>query len=169
MEEKANLMSGAVFDGDRYRYALWRFWNYLAAKAGEARAVMFILANPSKAGEFNDDPTVIKYAHYAQGWGYDGMYIGNLFAIISTHWRPWATSEEEAIGVKNDEWLEIMKNSSCIHLAAWGFMGDYHPERAQVVARMFPKLYHLGLAKVGFPKHPLYLPAHLKPILWEKT
>ena len=121
--ETNDLMTGAKFSEDgRYRYALWRFWNYQAARDGEARSVMFIMANPSIAGQFRDDPTIIKCAKYAQRWGYDGIYIGNIYAIVATHYFPWKQSEEEAKGKFCDYWLEIMRNSSALHIAAWGFI-----------------------------------------------
>ncbi len=161
------LLSGAEFSEDgKYRYALWRFWNYQAAKDGKARSVMFIMANPSRAGAFKDDPTTRKCAKYAQRWGYDGMYIGNLYARIDTYSVFTGLTEQDLIGDKADEWLEIMRNSSEICVAAWGFMGGYHPARAKSVIAAFPELYHLGLSKDGLPKHPLYLPANLKPMVW---
>ena len=59
--ETSELMSGAKFSEDGiYRYALWRFWNYKAARDGNARSVMFIMANPSTAGAWRDDPTTKK-------------------------------------------------------------------------------------------------------------
>ena len=164
----ADLMTGAVFSEDGLkRYALWRFWNYRAASEGIAKAVMFIMANPSVAGKYQDDPTIVKIAHFAQRWGYDGLYVGNLYSIIMTHWMADGYDESEAVGADNDMWLETMKNSSALHVAAWGFMGRYHPERAETVRAMFPEMYHLGISKDGQPKHPLYLPINVVPELWE--
>lgn len=168
MSVDTDLMTGAVFSDDgKYRYALWRFWNIRAAKDGNARAVMFIMANPSTAGALRDDPTIRKCAKYAQGWGYDGMYVGNLFARIDTHLTPGLLTQEELIGEQTDEWLGIMCNSSAVCIAAWGFMGGNQPERAKTVRAMMPELYHLGISKNGLPRHPLYLPAIIEPILWE--
>jgi len=163
-----DLLTGAIFSDDgKRRYSLWRFWNYQATKNGKARAVMFIMANPSTAGAYKNDQTIFKCAKYAQKWGYDGMYIGNLFSIIMTHWLRGEMPEEQAIGEENNYWLDVMKNSSAIHIAAWGFMGDYHPERAKAVRDMFPALHHLGISLDGQPKHPLYLPGDCEPTLWE--
>ena len=165
--ERSDLLTGAKFsENGIYRYALWRFWNYQAARDGEARSVMFIMANPSTAEAWRDDPTVRKCAKYARGWGYDGLYIGNLFAHIATHFVPGLLTLEERIGEQTDEWLGIMRNSSVVCIAAWGFMGGNQPERAKTVRAMFPVLYHLGLSKDGLPKHPLYLPANLEPMVW---
>lgn len=165
---RMEVMTGAEFSKDGvYRYALWRFWNWRAATEGLAKSVMFVMANPSSAGAWKDDPTTRKCAKYAQTWGYDGMYIGNLYARIDTYSVFTGLTEKELIGDGADEWLAIMRNSSAVCVAAWGFMGGYHPERAQAVRAMFPELYHLGLSLDGLPKHPLYLPANLEPILWE--
>lgn len=160
-----DLMSGAIFSEDgKYRYALWRFWNYSAAVAGTARATMFIMGNASKAGRFNDDPTTIKVCHYAQRWGYDGVYIGNLYAVADTHWAGEDT--EGKIGPECDKWLMTMRNSSRKHVAAWGFVGGFNEERTRAVIRMFPTLYHLGLSMKGIPKHPLYLSPWQEPVEW---
>lgn len=162
-----DLLTGAKFsENGRYRYALWRFWNYQVARDGEARTAMFIMANPSRAGAWRDDPTTRKCAKYAQRWGYDGMYVGNLYARIDTYSSFDGLTERELIGDEADEWLVIMRNSSEICIAAWGFMGGYHPERAKAVRAMFPELYHFGLSMDGLPKHPLYLPASLEPTIW---
>ncbi len=157
--------SGAIFSADRkFRYALWRYWNIKPALEGNARAVMLTLANPSVAGAYRDDPTVVKCAHYGQRWQFDGMYIGNVMAEIGTHYMDRGLKRDP--GPFCDEYLGIMRNSSALHIAAWGFMQQYYPERAKAVRRMFLELYYLELAKDGFPKHPLYLRADLKPTLW---
>jgi len=161
------MMSDAIFSEDgKYRYALWRFWNYPAVRDNNAKAVMFILANSSTAGKFTDDPTVIKCCHYGQRWGYDGVYLANLCALVETHWMA-SPSLEGRIGELCDYYLSVMRNSSHLHVATWGFMGKNYPERAKQVKAMFPKLYYLELSKDGVPKHPLYLKANLKPVLWE--
>jgi len=165
-----DLISGAVFsENGRFRYALWRFWNFQAAKNGNARAVMFIMGNPSIAGKYKDDPTIIKCAKLAQGWGYDGMHIGNLFALIDTHWEyDPKTPEVELVGGECDKWLATQYNSSVIRIAAWGFLGRYYPERVKAVRALFPELHYLELSQDGQPKHPLYLSMMVKPIPWEK-
>ncbi len=165
--DPSEILTGAKFsENGIYRYALWRFWNYRVASGGRARSVMFIMANPSSAGQFRDDPTTGKCAKYAQRWGYDGMYVGNLYARIDTHSAFSGLTEKELVGDEADEWLRVMQNSSTLCIAAWGFMGGHHPERAKTVRAMFPSLHHLGLSKEGLPKHPLYLPANLEPVLW---
>ncbi len=170
-----NEMCGAVFSGfnssgeAKYRYSLWRFWNYPAFRDGKAKAVMFIMANPSTAAAHKDDPTVRRCTLLANSWGFDGIYVGNLMAVIDTHWAPIdGTNNAEQYGPDNNEWLIEMRDKARIHIAAWGFMGSYAKERAEEVRKLFPKLYHLGLSKrQKFPLHPLYLSPGVKPILWE--
>lgn len=160
-------MSGAIFSEDRnHRYCLWRFWNYQVAEKGEAKAVMFIMANASTAGDFNDDPTIRRCAGFGRDWGYDGMYIGNLFSKIETHWSPNMKFDENGVGEECDYYLQVMINSSAMHVAAWGFMGKHYPERAKEIRKMIPDLHYIELSKGGVPKHPLYLPSYRKPILW---
>ena len=165
---ETDIMTGAKFsEDDVYRYALWRFWNYGVAKEGTARAVMFIMANSSTAGGQRDDPTIRKCAKYGQRLGFDGMYVGNLYPRIDTYSRFNGLTEEQLLGDKADDWLGMMRDSSVLHIAAWGFMGGRYPERAKAVRAMFPELYYLELSKDGIPKHPLYLKANLEPVLWE--
>lgn len=167
-----NEMQGAVFSEPNnfgeaeYRYSLWRFWNYPAFRDGTARTAMFILANSSTAGAFINDQTVWKVTRLAKRWGYDGVYVGNLMALVETHWGVGEVLGEKIIGPENDDWLMKMRDKSQLHIAAWGFMGDNYPERAEQVRKLFPKLYYLELSKKGTPKHPLYLPENIEPVLW---
>jgi hypothetical protein len=163
-------ISGAIFGGERnrYRYALWRFWNVQARKNGTARAVMFILTNASMAGAYHNDPTVLRCCAYGRKWGYDGLYIGNFAAEIDTHLGPGSARRDlgSLVGPENDEWLIKMRDLSVLHVAGWGWIGDRYPERTEAVKKLFPKLHYLELAKSGFPKHPLYLAGDLEPKLW---
>ena len=61
------MIRGAVLSEDRkYRYALWRIWE------AEGPKVLFICLNPSKADEFNDDPTLIRCINFAKLWKMTG-------------------------------------------------------------------------------------------------
>lgn len=163
-QEVGTLMSGAIFSCGMYRYGLWRSWNYPAVRDKTARMVMFILQNASTAGAFKNDQTVWKCMHFAHFWGYDGMFIGNLFGIIETHWSHDGP-EDYLIGQRNDEFLLDMKDKSERVIAGWGQFGALYPDRVKHVRKLFPELYYLELRKDGNPKHPLYLPAYLRPTL----
>jgi hypothetical protein len=73
-----NELNGASFSEDRtHRYALWRDW------APGARC-LFIGLNPSVADHEKDDPTIRKCIGFAKRWGYNGIYMLNLFTQITT-------------------------------------------------------------------------------------
>jgi hypothetical protein len=71
----------------RYRYALWRNWADLFPNTGGS--VMFIGLNPSTADEthadeIHDDPTIRRCIAFAQAWGFQELYMTNLFAYRTT-------------------------------------------------------------------------------------
>lgn len=150
------LMRGAFFSDDRkYRYALWRTWDL------KKQAVMFIGLNPSTANEKTDDPTIRRVVSFARNWGYGGVYMTNLFAIVSADPAILKTTGDPIMD--NDKHLRIV-NSFCKDVVfAWGNFKEAE-ERAKVVAAMFPKAICLGINKNGTPKHPLYIAAKTSPV-----
>ncbi len=90
--------------------------------------------------------------------------MANLFAYRAT--KPQRLrAVPDPVGPENDEWLGKLAQECGLVVAAWGNHGAYR-ERAQQVRAMFSELYCLGLTKKGQPKHPLYLPKSLKPVLF---
>jgi len=61
-----------------YRYELSRQWG-----RGD-RVVLFVGLNPSTADASTDNPTIRRCIGFAQAWGYDGLLVGNLFALRAT-------------------------------------------------------------------------------------
>ena len=138
-----------------YRYALWRIWNESKPK------VMFIGLNPSTANAENDDPTIRRVKGFANQLGYGGVYMANLFALISTDPRALIT-HPDAIGHVNDCWLECVAESCEQIVFAWGSFPQAK-ERAAAVTKKFDG-YALKINADGSPAHPLYLKKNLKPI-----
>ena len=62
-----------------YRYSLTRIWDNSKEK------ILFIMLNPSTADFKMDDPTIKKIVKFSDKWGYGGIYVGNLYAYISTN------------------------------------------------------------------------------------
>lgn len=150
-------ISGAVFSEDRkYRYMLWRVWNR------ELPAVIFIGFNPSTADEIQDDPTIVKMAGYSKRWGYGGLYVGNLFALVSPEPIDVLIRPGLAKGDENDHYLEELRHVAGIVVVGWGNVGAHDVVtrvRCSEVLKIFRNpVYCLAITKKGQPSHPLYLP-----------
>jgi hypothetical protein len=133
---------------------------------------MFVGLNPSTADEHQDDPTIRRCIAFAQDWGYSGLCVTNLFAYRATYPIDMMAACDP-IGLDNDAWLRRIGRDATISVAAWGVQGKFGAsaserlrQRHQMVRQMFPNWHYLRLTKDGHPRHPLYLPKTLKPILW---
>jgi hypothetical protein len=122
------------------------------------------MLNPSTADEAVDDPTIRRCVGFARSWGFGGLAVGNLFAFRTP--TPAALrSAPNPIGLGNDDWLARLRDESDLIVAAWGDHGRFLG-RAAAVRAALPGLHHLGLTKLGEPRHPLYLPARIGPVPW---
>lgn len=71
------MYSSSNFDPSlKYRYSLTHRWG-----EDEGNFINFVLLNPSTADESKDDPTIKRCLKFAKQWGYDGMYVTNLFVF----------------------------------------------------------------------------------------
>jgi hypothetical protein len=144
-----NFEPGAVFSDDRkYRYALYRGWGDI-----KEPKVMYIGLNPSTANEEKNDNTITKLIKISKYNGFGGMYMLNLFAIISAHPAILKT-DPDPIG-DNDGWLEKIAPKCEKIVFAWGNFKEAE-QRAKEVIQMFEDPYCLFINKNGSPKHPLY-------------
>lgn len=147
--------SDAIFSEDKkYRYALWRLWSI-------EPKIMFIGLNPSTANESENDPTIRRVIRFAKDWGYGGVFMMNLFAIVSSDPKVLLTCENP-IG-ENDYWLSATQRKCKDIVFAWGNFKEADKRSKEIIA-MFDKATCLGLNKNGTPKHPLYIAANTKPI-----
>jgi len=160
---KGDAPSGAVYsDCERYRYSLTRSWD----TAG--KRLHFVMLNPSKATERQNDPTVERCERRARALGYGAFSVTNIFAWRETD--PFAMRRvAEPIGPHNDTIiLEKTYWSDCT-IAAWGTHGAHMDRGADVenLLRMAGKMpCHLGLTKHGHPRHPLYVAYTQAPVAW---
>ena len=151
------IYSNAKFSKDRvYRYALWRIWDEALPK------LLFIGLNPSTADEKKDDPTMRRCIRFSKDLGYGGFIMANIFAYRSTDPKKLKLIKDP-IGKKNNYWIKKLAKDSGKTIAAWGTHGKYL-NRGDEVTKLIDDLYCLRKTKEGFPSHPLYLPANLKPI-----
>lgn len=129
----------------------------------------FIGLNPSTADETTNDNTIRRCIQFAKDWGFSGLVMLNLFGFRSTDPK-WMKKQEDPSGPENVRAiLEVCQHVPLV-VCAWGthgaFQGHGRLMRA-VLTTAFPgKIHHLGLTKGGYPKHPLYLPKTLEPVLW---
>jgi len=155
-----SCMSGAEFsECKQYRYGLWRKWDI------DKPNIMFIGLNPSTATATMDDPTIRRVKRFAMDWGYGGVYMCNLFAYISPYPEDLKAWADPVAG--NDYWLLHFASMCKDILFAWGSFPEA-AERARIVSAMFPKAVCLGLNKNRTPKHPLYIAANTKPIIYQQ-
>lgn len=153
----------AVLSEDRkYRYQLSRVWEL------DGRMILFIGLNPSTANEIKDDPTIRRCIGFAKDWGYGGLFMGNLFAMVTPYPNDLSV-DPESVGKRNDECLEEMWAKSCYVVAAWGNEG-HRMDRGEHVAKRFgTKLWCFGVNQSGQPKHPLYLPKAAKLMKYSQS
>jgi hypothetical protein len=153
----------AVFSPDRkHRYTLKRRW----WSDPPGQTVAFIGLNPSTADETQDDPTVRRCINFAKTWGYNAMFMLNIFALRSTD--PLALYRaKDPVGPWNDDYILKAVEDSSLVIACWGNHGALL-NRGWTVIRLLEdagvKLMRLGaMTQVGQPRHPLYLKGDLKP------
>ncbi len=160
---KDDAPSTAVYsDCERYRYALTRTWD-----AGGKR-VLFVMLNPSKATEVQNDPTVERCERRARALGFGAFRVTNIFAWRETDPRKMRKARDP-VGPQND--AQILDGVAWADqvIAAWGTHGAYldrGPEVARLLRATGIALFHLGLSKDGHPKHPLYISYAEQPALW---
>lgn len=149
----------------RYRYTLTRE----VSPVGGRGALCVVMLNPSTATAEADDPTIRRVKGFARTWGYQSVGIVNLFAWRSTDPRR-LLFVEDPIGPENDARIrEIASNANAV-LVAWGLRGAHRGRDTEVLALLASigvAPLCLGTTKGGHPRHPLYAPAGLAPIVFE--
>jgi len=159
--------SDAVLDASgRYRYSLSRYW-------GDGLTVCWIMLNPSTADARKDDPTIRRCVGLSKSWGYGGLVVVNLFALRATDPRKlrpvfgYQDEQIETVGPDNDEWIERETDGASLIVGAWGNHGVIWNRGDEVRETLgADRLHHLGLTKLGQPRHPLYVPSATTPCKW---
>ena len=158
--------SAEISEDGLYRYRLDRWW-------GDGPRVAWIMLNPSTADAEVDDPTIRRCIAFTKAWGYDGLTVVNLYPLRATDPKALDGFEEratEACATRNGIEVGRAIGVSPIAVAAWGVHGarDGIGEwmRGQIALSTPRPLYHLGLTKEGYPRHPLYVRGDTKPIPW---
>jgi hypothetical protein len=156
-----DVLSGATFsDCRKYRYALWRIWE------PEKPLVMFIGLNPSTANETNPDRTIESVIRITENWNCGGLYMVNLFAIISKDPEILLTCDDPQ--GDNDGWIERISAKCERVVFAWGAFKESKKRCSEIIDK-FPDAYCLQLLKDGSPRHPLYMKGTTVPFLFNQS
>src|SRR5436309_12719716 len=143
----------------RYRYWLTRTWD-------DARpAVCWLMLNPSTADAARDDPTIRRCMGLARRWGHGGIVVVNLFAWRATDPAELARAADP-VGPDNDTVLRT-RAARLRLIAAWGCKGSLLG-RADAGLRLLKgrRVECLGVTAAGQPRHPLYVPGDVLPIVF---
>ncbi len=164
--QKGDAASEAVYSGcEAYRYALTRVWD-----DGRPR-VAFIMLNPSKATEMQNDPTIERCERRARALGFGGFRAVNIFAFRETE-PALLRKALEPVGAGNDEMLLDTCGWADQIICGWGVHGEHlirGPEVELLLRQAGHELHALGLTKAGHPRHPLYIGYKTQPERWEKN
>lgn len=162
---KGDAASTALYSGcERYRYALRRCWQDTAPR------VSFVMLNPSKATEMQNDPTVERCERRARALGFGAFEVTNIFAWRETD-PHLMRQAPDPIGPENDSVLQATALWADTVIAAWGTHGA-HLDRGPAVERLLRAtgrdLLVLGLTQQGHPRHPLYVSYAMQPVVWPR-
>jgi hypothetical protein len=172
-EEALGESHGAAnFSNDRdrvCRYTLLRKWN-------DDPPCVFILLNPSKANEFENDNTIARCVQHAKRYiknkdgqpiKFGGVRIVNIFPCISTDPSKIKDLISSCDTSKNDIAIDESCTGAGLVICAWGCHGKEQGET--VYKRLTTQgivLYRFDSNKDGTPKHPLYIKYGKQPVEW---
>ena len=145
-----------IFSPDRvYRYVL----HHRRTNSRE-KACLWIGLNPSVGDEQSLDNTLTRIKNFSSAAGYNGFYMTNLFALVSTN-PAEMRRHPDPVGLDNDRHISEIAEKVNEVVVCWGCHGG-HLKRDFEVLRILAgrKLLCLSVTRDGFPSHPLYLPAN---------
>ncbi|MEH2149438.1 DUF1643 domain-containing protein [Nostoc sp.] len=157
------------FDSTRkYRYLLRRKWDENLPQ------VTFVMLNPSKANEYEDDHTLTRCISFTKSWEkYGSLEVVNLFAHCATD--PGELFQvDNPVGIKNDCYIQVATKRADLIILAWGASEYLKKNRGReekvlsLISGQQP-LHCLKITKEGYPNHPVRLPKNLKPIIFPNS
>lgn len=135
----------------------WRYW--LTREWNDKLAMLaWVLLNPSKADEFDDDRTIGRCTAFAADWGYGGIYVVNAFAFCTTY-PVEMKAAADPVGPDNDAEIRKAVTGRRV-IAAWGNDGAFlnrHLQLIDLLNRERAEVYCLGTTQEAHPRHPLYV------------
>ncbi|GAA6209240.1 DUF1643 domain-containing protein [Cognatishimia sp. WU-CL00825] len=161
--QKGDAASEAWYsDCETYRYSLTRIWD------NKKPRVAFVMLNPSKATEIQNDPTIERCERRARILGFGGFRAVNIFALRETSPR-LMRQHKSPEGPENKQVLRDSCGWAQKIIAAWGVHGahlDQGKATCSLLLEAGKEVYHLGLTKDGHPRHPLYIRYAQQPEPW---
>jgi hypothetical protein len=165
LEPQPPIIKRALLSADGlYRFRLDRDWDPSRGR------VCWIMLNPSTADAEQDDATIRRCLRFTRDWGYGALTVVNLFAYRATDPRE-LSKVDRPIGGGNAQHLLAAVTEAPLAVAAWG--ASIPPLYSTVVAgagealRTVHDAHVLGLTARGAPRHPLYMAASSRPVLWK--
>lgn len=151
------MISKASLSRDKkYRYSLTRTWDE------QKDAVLFVGLNPSIADAKSDDPTIRRLIGFAQGWGFGGMHVCNLFAYRTPD-PSVLFKAADPVGRYNNRYIRKMKKISSMTVLMYGNYGKRLHRHEEILKRI-ANPYCVKVSKGGMPMHPLYLKYTEQPL-----
>jgi len=143
----------------RYRYQLRIVWD------DTLPLLCCIGLNPSTADETKDDPTLRRVQGFARDMGRGGVLMLNAYGYRSTDPKV-LLSISDPCGPENTpanlrQWIEETGTTA---IAAWG--ANIGHDWQVILKYELSNLDCFRITKSGYPEHPLYLPASLRPVAW---
>jgi hypothetical protein len=167
------MTRSAIFSDDRSkRYELIRDWR--DEPGTPDKTCLFVMLNPSIAGEQADDPTIRKVVGFARRWGYGRVVVVNLVSIVSTD--PWNLPPWNGIDMKNRAVTQSWMGQADIVVAAWGSPPKALArtialsELVYLLRQTAPVALHcIGTTKHGDPLHPSRVAYTSASELWKEA
>jgi hypothetical protein len=159
------MNKSAIFSHDRkYRYQLSRIWD------SDKPLAVFVMLNPSTADDVEDAPTIRRCIRFAHDWGYGGMRVMNLFPLVSPDPKRLLVEKDASANEYNETVITNYIKDAGIVIAAWGCFKEARTRSIEILKMLNGNaIYCLGITKYGFPKHPLYIRADTKPVLFKEA
>lgn len=133
------------------------------------RILLFVGANPSKAGETTEngnirsDPTVSRMANLARELGFGALWVVNARSWVATDPLD-VPGDPEAIGEETDGWILRSAQRADLVLLAYGNLAGERAPRVLDLVRQAGKTPHaLGITADGHPRHPRGVPKSARP------
>lgn len=176
------IRAASLSDCGQYRWTLMRKW-----RAGPH--VCFIGLNPSTADATKDDPTVRRWIHFANAWGYGGFVAVNLYPFRSPNpaackrWSDWLNNGPDYYArdrmFENEDVVAREAKRAALVVACWGAGTWDEMWTSEIVSRItagdepWPDIHCFGRTGSGDPIHPMARGRNRvlddqQPVLWRE-